>query len=58
MTKPEAHTILTTAKSGGLVPTYLITEALIATGDLSPWMAAQSAPSYLPSSVEAQEATA
>ena len=57
MSKTEAHIILTTAKEGGLVPSALITEALIATGDLSAWRATQS-PYYLPSSVEAQEATA
>lgn len=34
MTKPEAHTILNTARAGGLIPTALITEALQTTGDL------------------------
>ena len=53
MTKPEAHTILTLARNGGLVPMRYITEALIATGDLSPWRAAQAPAEYLPSSVEA-----
>ena len=54
MTKPEAHEILTLARNGGLVPATLITQALIATGDLSPWKANQTAPDYLPSSVEAE----
>ena len=56
MTKPEAHAILTLARNGGMVPMRHITEALIATGDLSHWRAEQAQADYLPSSVEAEAA--
>lgn len=35
MSLSEARTILDTARAGGLMPTYLITQALGVTGDLS-----------------------
>lgn len=37
MTLQEARVILDTARNGGLVPERYITEALVVTGDLTPF---------------------
>lgn len=37
MTLQEARVILDTARNGGLVPARYITEALVVTGDLTPF---------------------
>lgn len=57
MTRAKAHTLLDLARAGGDVDELQIVEALAATGDFG-WHHGRAAIDFVPSSVEAQEATA